>query len=245
MGPRQALHVRAGLCRNLATPDDALLAGARTLFSDAVREAWNVDGALRLIFTVELPVNRIIRKRMLWVHWAGDRRRGVGQGHRRRRIPTLADLWWRHAERHFVDRNHGSWHHELIESNQPSEIIRIGKADLYHPYQATLLRDLPVRASVVQAVADTRWAEAAPLGTYWAERIHAMRRLPFDQRRAEIISAAVRVIARDGLSAAKRPGHRRRGRHALGGPALRVRIPRRIRCANLIVEVANRSASPC
>ncbi len=29
-----------------------------------------------------------------------------------------------------------------------------------------------------------------------------MRRLPFDQRRAEIISAAVRVIARDGLSAA-------------------------------------------
>ncbi len=153
---RLALHVRAGLQELGDTPDDALLAGARTLFSDAVREAWNVDGASGLIYTVDFAGEPIIRKRMLWVHCEAIAAAEVlakvtGDDAYRR----WADLWWRHAERHFVDRNHGSWHHELDESNQPSETIRIGKADLYHPYQATLLRDLPVRASVAQAVADT------------------------------------------------------------------------------------------
>ena len=51
--------------------------------------------------------------------------------------------WWAHAERHFIDRETGSWRHELDATNQPAATVWAGKPDVYHAYQAALLPSLP------------------------------------------------------------------------------------------------------
>jgi mannose/cellobiose epimerase-like protein (N-acyl-D-glucosamine 2-epimerase family) len=45
---------------------------------------------------------------------------------------ALEEAWWQHAERYFIDREGGSWHHELDEHNQPARTVWDGKPDVYH-----------------------------------------------------------------------------------------------------------------
>ena len=53
-----------------------------------------------------------------------------------------------------LDRELGSWHHELDRQNQPAETVWVGKPDSYHAVQATLLPRIPLRASVAAGVRD-------------------------------------------------------------------------------------------
>ena len=117
---RLALHLRAAL-------GDAAPAGCSTtrvaLFDASVREGWAVDGADGFVYTVDWSGEPVVRERMHWVAaeatataaalHAGDRRRGV------RRAGT--STWWEHVADAFVDREHGSWHHELSPDNQPEQ----------------------------------------------------------------------------------------------------------------------------
>jgi mannose/cellobiose epimerase-like protein (N-acyl-D-glucosamine 2-epimerase family) len=59
--------------------------------------------------------------------------------------------WWDLAERAFVDRERGSWHHELDPDNRPASRIWPGKPDVYHAYQATLLPRLPLSPSLAES----------------------------------------------------------------------------------------------
>ena len=43
-----------------------------------------------------------------------------------------------------IDRDLGSWRHELDERNRPSHVIWRGKPDVYHAYQALLLARMPL-----------------------------------------------------------------------------------------------------
>ena len=43
-----------------------------------------------------------------------------------------------------VDRDLGSWHHELDEHNRPAATTWQGKPDVYHAYQALLLASRPL-----------------------------------------------------------------------------------------------------
>ena len=40
--------------------------------------------------------------------------------------------WWKLAEAHFIDREGGSWWHELGVDNRPASTIWDGKPDVYH-----------------------------------------------------------------------------------------------------------------
>jgi sulfoquinovose isomerase len=62
------------------------------------------------------------------------------------------DEWWQWAENHFVDRKAGSWHHELDTAGRPASTVKKGKADIYHAFQATLLPQLPLTASLASAI---------------------------------------------------------------------------------------------
>jgi mannose/cellobiose epimerase-like protein (N-acyl-D-glucosamine 2-epimerase family) len=56
------------------------------------------------------------------------------------------------AERHFIDRAHGGWQHELDPENRPSARTWQGRPDVYHALQATLIPGLPVRPSLAGAL---------------------------------------------------------------------------------------------
>ena len=61
--------------------------------------------------------------------------------------------FWDFIDSHFIDRVHGSWHHELDPHNRPGASIWGGKPDLYHAYQAVLLPRLPLAPSLATALA--------------------------------------------------------------------------------------------
>ena len=71
----------------------------------------------------------------------------------RRATPSRCERWWAYAERHLIDHERGSWHHELDEGNRPSAEVWSGKPDVYHAYQAALLPIVPVAPSFAAALA--------------------------------------------------------------------------------------------
>ncbi|GAB2674768.1 AGE family epimerase/isomerase [Saccharopolyspora gloriosae] len=147
---RLALHVRHAL------GDEApgwLLDDARELFATAVRDGWNVDGAEGFVYTTDFDGAPVVRNRLHWViaeslatAWALHQATGDEQ------YARWFATWAEHAESHFVDRELGSWRHELDERNRPAATVWEGKPDLYHAYQATLLPQLPPAASFIGAV---------------------------------------------------------------------------------------------
>jgi sulfoquinovose isomerase len=60
--------------------------------------------------------------------------------------------FWAYIERYLIDRDDGSWHHQLGVDNLPNHSIWPGKPDLYHAYQATLLPMLPLHPSLASGV---------------------------------------------------------------------------------------------
>ena len=62
--------------------------------------------------------------------------------------------WWDHVADVFVDRDLGSWRHELDARNRPSAVVWSGKPDTYHAFQATLIPRLPLAPTLAAALRD-------------------------------------------------------------------------------------------
>jgi mannose/cellobiose epimerase-like protein (N-acyl-D-glucosamine 2-epimerase family) len=115
---------------------------ARALFARGVAEGWDGGG---FVYTVDWDGRPVIRERLHWVLCEAIGAAVVlGEDERQAR-------WWELAERCFVDRVRGSWHHELDPDNRPAGRIWPGKPDVYHAYQATLLPRLPPSPSLADS----------------------------------------------------------------------------------------------
>lgn len=149
---RLCLHLHASLGEKAP---HWLVTHSRDLFERAVGDGWAVDGADGFVYTVDWDGTPVVRQRMHWVlaeaiAAAATLYSVTGEETYRQRY----ELWWDYADRYLIDREHGSWHHELDPSNQPAATVWPGKADAYHAVQATLLPQLPLRASVAAALRD-------------------------------------------------------------------------------------------
>ena len=139
---------------------DWMRSAAVTLFDRAVGEGWSVDGNEGFLYTVGWEGEPVVRRRLHWVAAEAISAAAIlltvtGEP----RYAEWRDRWISFVQNYFVDLEHGSWHHELDPENQPSPLIKQGKADIYHSSQAMLLAgfpDLPVRASLASAVAEQR-----------------------------------------------------------------------------------------
>lgn len=150
---RLTLHLRTALTARGGPVPDWLLTDAVALFDRAVADGWDVDGAPGFVYTTDFDGVPVVRTRLHWVAaealataWTLLLVTG-GSGYR-----TWFDLWRQHIADLFVDRVHGSWHHELDPSNQPSADVWEGKPDTYHAYQAVLLPSLGETSSFVAGV---------------------------------------------------------------------------------------------
>jgi sulfoquinovose isomerase len=149
---RLALHLRAGLG---AEAPGWLLDDARSLFDAAVREGWAVDGADGFVYTVDWSGQPVVRERMHWV--AAEATAAAAALHAETGDPSYERwyaTWWEHIDTCFRDREHGSWHHELSPTNEPSSLTWQGKPDIYHAFQATLLPRLPTAPMLAAALAN-------------------------------------------------------------------------------------------
>lgn len=147
---RLTVHLRTAL------GDDApswLLGDADALFGTSVRDGWHRDGEDGFVYTTDFDGTPVVRDRLHWVlaeaigaAWA------LGRELRDPAYRAWYAAWWAHAERFFIDREAGSWRHELDPSNRPAATVWEGKPDVYHAYQAALLPTLPPAASFAGAL---------------------------------------------------------------------------------------------
>jgi mannose/cellobiose epimerase-like protein (N-acyl-D-glucosamine 2-epimerase family) len=148
----------ARLCLHLASAlgseaPDWLTESARQLFDRAVSDGWAADGADGFVYTVDWDGSPVVHQRMHWVL-----AEAIGAATTLALVTgdesysRWAATWWEYAERYLLDRELGSWHHELDRTNRPAASVWPGKADAYHIVQATLLPRIPVRPSVAGAV---------------------------------------------------------------------------------------------
>ncbi|OLT28596.1 N-acyl-D-glucosamine 2-epimerase [Nocardiopsis sp. CNR-923] len=136
------------------------------LFDHAVRRGWAADGADGFVYTLDWADAPVVRERMHWVvaeatmaAWALGALTG-DDGYARH-----YDRWWDYADRHHLDREHGSWHHELDPAGRPAGAVWPGKPDVYHAYQATVLPQIGLAGSLAAAAAGnspTRGTWGAP-----------------------------------------------------------------------------------
>jgi sulfoquinovose isomerase len=148
---RLALHLRAGLG---ASAPGWLLEDARELFDAATREGWAVDGADGFVYTVDWSGQPVVRERMHWVAAeATATAAALFAATGERSYVEWYETWWNYVAGHLLDREHGSWRHELTPTNQPSSITWAGKPDTYHAFQATLLPRLPLAPTLASALA--------------------------------------------------------------------------------------------
>lgn len=84
-----------------------------------------------------LAKSPVVRERLHWVHAEAS---ATAAALLQRTGDAQYEHWyrcfWGFIAEHFIDRSHGSWHHELDPDNLPGARIWGGKPDLYHALQA-------------------------------------------------------------------------------------------------------------
>lgn len=130
-----------------------LAPAAVQLFDRAVTDGWDVDGAEGFVYTTDWSGRPVVHDRMHWVvaealGAAATLEQRTGD----RRYADLASQWWRYADALLLDRDLGSWHHQLDADNRPIDTVWPGKPDLYHAVQAVLVPRLPLAPTAAWAL---------------------------------------------------------------------------------------------
>jgi sulfoquinovose isomerase len=140
---------------------DWLLPAARDLFATAVASGWAADGSPGFVYTLDPDGRPVVTNRM---HWVAAEALAAAAALHRRTGDDVYEAWyrtvWDHVEAVFIDRRHGSWHHEVDPDGEVATGTWAGKPDLYHAVQATLLPVLAPAPSLA-----TRLATPEPAGS--------------------------------------------------------------------------------
>jgi sulfoquinovose isomerase len=141
--PRHGLDLPAGL------QDDCLA------LVDAAHATWGVDGEPGYVYTTDWDGTPVVRSRMHWV--PAEAVNALAVAHDLTgldRYREASHQVWRYIDDVFVDRELGSWHHELDARNRPIAEVWPGKPDIYHALQACLLPSLPPAPAFAAALRD-------------------------------------------------------------------------------------------
>jgi len=141
-----------GLRAALPDPPGWLEEAARALFDRAVADGWD-RSAGGFAYTTDSGGRPVVRERFHWVLAEGigaaaTLLAATGEA----AYEECYRTFWDFADVHLRDRRHGGWHHELDAENQPSATTWVGKPDLYHAVQATLIPRLGIAPSLAGAL---------------------------------------------------------------------------------------------
>ncbi|WP_256661475.1 AGE family epimerase/isomerase, partial [Pseudomonas sp. F01002] len=159
---RLMLHLEAARVKAGMLTPGWLATDAQKLFDHNCRHGWDVDGAPGIVYTLDWDNRAVVRHRLHWTHCEASaaasallKRTGDAQ------YESWYRLFWEFCDSHFIDRESGSWHHELDPQNRPSADIWAGKPDLYHAWQAVQIPRLPLAPSMATALAQL--SQSAPV----------------------------------------------------------------------------------
>lgn len=128
------------------------------LFSRAVSDAWDCDGAPGIVYTTDWEGKPVVHERMHWVlaeaiNTSAVLYRVTGK----EEYAEKYAMFMEYLDKYVLDHVHGSWFHELDQENHVSGKVWPGKPDLYHALQATLIPYCDPSLSVAAAVAEGKY----------------------------------------------------------------------------------------
>lgn len=137
----------------LSADPSAFLSAAQQLFSTAADDGWARDGAPGFVYTTNWNGTPVVADRLHWVVAEAIAAAAVlfSLTGNDSYVARYAE-WWDYAATYLIDRDRGSWRHQLDAHNQPDSTVWAGKPDIYHAYQAVLICELPPATSVAAAV---------------------------------------------------------------------------------------------
>lgn len=126
---------------------------AENLYITAVGDAWNADRAPGLVYTTDWTGKPVVHDRMHWTLAEAINTSAVlYQTTGRQRYADDFAMFMAYLDEFVLDRENGSWFHQLDRNNQLIGTVWPGKSDLYHAFQATLIPYLPADVSIAAAV---------------------------------------------------------------------------------------------
>ncbi len=127
---------------------------AENLYITAVGDAWSTDGAPGLVYTTDWTGKPVVHDRMHWTLAEAINTSAVlYQTTGKQRYADDFAMFMAYLDEFVLDRENGSWFHQLDRNNQLIGTVWPGKSDLYHAFQATLIPYLPADVSIAAAVA--------------------------------------------------------------------------------------------
>lgn len=132
---------------------DDYLKAAESLFDRAVSDAWDSDGAPGLVYTTDWNGKPIVHDRMHWtlaeaINTSAVLYRATGD----KKYADLYAEFMKYLDECVLDKDNGSWLHQLDRDNMPVDTVWPGKPDIYHALQATLIPYNDVSTSIAAAV---------------------------------------------------------------------------------------------
>jgi mannose/cellobiose epimerase-like protein (N-acyl-D-glucosamine 2-epimerase family) len=149
---RLLLHLEAGLAADGAPVPGWLREAAVGLFDRAITDGWDpVHGGLP--YTTDWSGRAVVDQRFHWVACeaiaaAAALYRATGQ----QRFADRYHEIWAYARDAFLDGRPG-WQHEVEVDRRPSSVTWVGRPDIYHALQATLIPRLPLAPTFATALA--------------------------------------------------------------------------------------------
>lgn len=135
----------------LPSPPAWLMEAAEGLFERAVTDGWAAPGGF--VYTTDMTGRTVIDKRM---HWVTTEAVGAAAVLQAATGAPRYEAWyrraWDFADTHLIDRDGGSWRHELGGDLSVVGGVWSGKPDVYHAFQATLIPRLPAAGSIAGAL---------------------------------------------------------------------------------------------
>jgi sulfoquinovose isomerase len=137
----------------LAADTSVFVAAGEQLFATATADGWARDGAPGFVYTTDWSGTPVVSDRLHWVVAEAIAAAAVFST-----LTGSADYaahyaqWWDYAATYLIDRERGSWRHQLDTKNRPDSSVWAGKPDIYHAYQAVLISQLAPASSVAAAV---------------------------------------------------------------------------------------------
>ena len=133
---------------------DWMVPAAKALYSTAVRDGWQADGEPGFVYTIDAAGRPVVAERMHWV--AAEAIGAAAALYRRTRQEEYAEhyrRWWDYVGAYHLDRDDGSWWHEIGADHAVSRSVWDGKPDVYHAIQATLIPRIPPSPSLASSLA--------------------------------------------------------------------------------------------
>lgn len=129
--------------------DGKYIEAAENLYNTAIRDGWNADGELGLVYTTDWEGKPVVHDRMHWtlaeaINTSAVLYRVTGS----EKYAKDYSMFMEYLDAKVLDHKHGSWFHQLNEKNELIGTVWPGKSDIYHALQATLIPYQRVDVSV-------------------------------------------------------------------------------------------------